>query len=379
LSIKYTQIVQTLPSSVPFVGPESQERRLGKNFEARIGANESVFGASPKAVLAMMDETGQAWKYGDPESFDLKHALAKKHNVAFENIIVGEGIDGLLGYLVRLFIEQGDNVVTTDGAYPTFNYHVEGFGGQLHKVPFKDDTEDLDNLLNKVRETKAKMLYVSNPNNPMGTLNSVNDINNLIEYLPTETLLCLDEAYIDFVPTELIPEISINKSNVIRMRTFSKAYGMAGARVGYGIAAKDLILNFEKVRNHFGMSRIAQVGALVSINDNKFINDVISKVESSKGRIAKIALANNCKVIKSFTNFVAIDCCENADYAKKVLESLIQQGVFVRMPYSFPQNRCIRVTAGLDKDIDLFEKAFPIALTESKWLYFYYINLLFIF
>ena len=366
MSIKYTQIVKTLPSSVPFVGPEAQERRLGKNFEARIGANESVFGPSPKAVLAMTDEIGQAWKYGDPESFDLKHALAKKHNVAFENIIVGEGIDGLLGYLVRLFIEQGDNVVTTDGAYPTFNYHVEGFGGQLHKVPFKDDTEDLDNLLNKVRETKAKMLYVSNPNNPMGTLNSVNDINNLIEYLPTETLLCLDEAYIDFVPTELIPEISINKSNVIRMRTFSKAYGMAGARVGYGIAAKDLILNFEKVRNHFGMSRIAQVGALVSINDNKFISDVISKVESSKSRIAKIALANNCKVIKSFTNFVAIDCCENADYAKKVLESLIQQGVFVRMPYSFPQNRCIRVTAGLDKDIDLFEKAFPIALTESK-------------
>ena len=366
LSIKYTQIVQTLPSSVPFVGPEAQERRLGKNFEARIGANESVFGASPKAVLAMMNEIGQAWKYGDPESFDLKHALAKKHNVAFENIIVGEGIDGLLGYLVRLFVEQGDNVVTTDGAYPTFNYHVEGFGGQLHKVPFKDDTEDLDNLLNKVIETKAKMLYISNPNNPMGTINSVNDINNLIEYLPTETLLCLDEAYIDFVPTELIPEISLNKSNVIRMRTFSKAYGMAGARVGYGIAAKDLILNFEKVRNHFGMSRIAQVGALVSINDNKFISDVISKVESSKSRITKIALANNCKVISSFTNFVAIDCCEDAEYAKKVLESLIRQGVFVRMPYSFPQNRCIRVTAGLDKDIDLFEKAFPIALTESK-------------
>jgi len=184
LSIKYTQIVQTLPSSVPFVGPEAQERRLGKNFEARIGANESVFGASPKAVLAMMNEIGQAWKYGDPESFDLKHALAKKHNVAFENIIVGEGIDGLLGYLVRLFVEQGDNVVTTDGAYPTFNYHVEGFGGQLHKVPFKDNTEDLDNLLNKVIETKAKMLYISNPNNPMGTINSVNDINNLIEYLP---------------------------------------------------------------------------------------------------------------------------------------------------------------------------------------------------
>ena len=366
MSIKYTQIVQTLPSSVPFVGPEAQERTLGKSFDARIGANESVFGPSPKAIVAMQNQIGKAWKYGDPENFDLKHALAKKHNVEFENIIVGEGIDGLLGYLVRLFVEQGDNVVTTDGAYPTFNYHVEGFGGQLQKVPFKDDTEDLDNLLTKVKETKAKILYVSNPNNPMGTLNSVNNINNLIENLPVETLLCLDEAYIDFVPLKLTPEISINKPNIIRMRTFSKAYGMAGARVGYGIGAKDLILNFEKVRNHFGMSRISQVGALESIYDGDFIIDVISKVENSKKRIAKIALANNCKIINSFTNFVAIDCCKSAEYAKKVLESLIRQGVFVRMPYSFPQNRCIRVTAGLDKDIDLFEKAFTIALMESN-------------
>jgi histidinol-phosphate aminotransferase len=205
LSIKYTQIVQTLPSSVPFVGPEAQERTLGKSFDARIGANESVFGPSPKAIVAMQNQIGKAWKYGDPENFDLKHALAKKHNVEFENIIVGEGIDGLLGYLVRLFVEQGDNVVTTDGAYPTFNYHVEGFGGQLQKVPFKDDTEDLDNLLTKVKETKAKILYVSNPNNPMGTLNSVNNINNLIENLPVETLLCLDDAYIYFVTLKLTP------------------------------------------------------------------------------------------------------------------------------------------------------------------------------
>ena len=366
MSIKYTQIVQTLPSSVPFVGPEAQERILGKNFEARIGANESVFGPSPKAIIVMQNEIGEAWKYGDPESFDLKHALAKKHNVEFQNIIVGEGIDGLLGYLVRLFVEQGDNVVTTDGAYPTFNYHVEGFGGQLHRVPFKDDVEDLDNLLNKVRETKAKILYVSNPNNPMGTLNSTNNIENLIENLPKETLLCLDEAYIDFVPVKLIPDIPINKPNVIRMRTFSKAYGMAGARIGYGIAAKDLILNFEKVRNHFGMSRISQVGALVSIDDKDFINEVITKVENSKNRIGKIAIANNCKIISSFTNFVAIDCGKNAVYAKKVLDSLISQGVFVRMPYSFPQSRCIRVTAGLEKDIDLFETALPIALLESE-------------
>ena len=365
MSIQFTNIVNNLPASVPFVGPEAQERAIKQLFKARIGANESVFGPSEKAILAMQKELSKTWMYGDPENYDLKHALAIKHNVQFENIVVGEGIDGLLGYLVRLVIEKGDNVVTTDGAYPTFNYHVDGFGGQLHKVPFSNDTEDLENLLKKVKETSAKILYVSNPNNPMGTINKPSNIESLIRNLPKTTLLCLDEAYIDFVDSHLIPKISINTKNVIRMRTFSKAYGMAGLRVGYAIGEKELILNFEKIRNHFGMSRVSQVGALAALEDNEFINKVVNKVALTKSRIANIATRNNCKFIPSFTNFVAIDCLNDSKFAKRVLDNLINKGVFVRMPYSFPQNRCIRVTVGLDKDIDLFEKYFPIAIKES--------------
>ena len=365
MGIQYTDIVCKLPSSVPFVGPEAQERSINQTFEARIGANESVFGPSPKAILAMQKELSQTWKYGDPENFDLKHALAKKHKVEAENIVLGEGIDGLLGYLVRLIIERGDNVVTTDGAYPTFNYHVEGFGGQLHKVPFKNDTEDLENLLIKVKETSAKILYVSNPNNPMGTINKPSSIETLIQNLPQDTLLCLDEAYIDFLPSDQVPVIPTGTKNVIRMRTFSKAYGMAGLRVGYAIGEKNLILNFEKVRNHFGMSRVSQVAALAALEDIEFINNVLNKVTLARKRIKDIAINNNCNFIPSHTNFVAIDCLKDFSFAKKVLENLIKKGIFVRMPYSYPQNRCIRVTVGLEDDIDLFEKCFPIALAES--------------
>ena len=365
MSLKYTNIVKKLPSSVPFVGPEAQERSLEKEFSARIGANESVFGPSTKAALAMQNEVSSTWKYADPENYDLKLALAKKHRTKFENIIVGEGIDGLLGYLVRLFVEKGDNVVTTDGAYPTFNYHVAGFGGTLQKVPFKNDKEDLSQLLLKVNQTSAKVLYVSNPNNPMGTTNTKSSIEDLVRNLPKETLLCLDEAYADFLPHDQIPNISLNSENVIRMRTFSKAYGMAGARIGYGIGSEGLIKNFDKVRNHFGMSRISQVGALASLHDNQFIQDIVSKVKISIQKITEIAFKNNCKVISSSANFIAIDCCRDQIYAKKVLDNLILQGVFVRMPYSSPQNRCIRVTAGLETDIKLFEKAFPIALSRA--------------
>ena len=365
MSITYTKIVEQLSASVPFVGPEAQERAFGNVFKARIGANESVFGMSSKAMEAIQREIAQTWQYGDPENFELKNALSKKHNVSPSNIVVGEGIDGLLGYLVRLIIEEGDNVVTTDGAYPTFNYHVNGYGGQLHKVPFKNDTEDLDNLLSKVIETSAKILYVSNPNNPMGTINQPEAIEKLIQNLPKSTLLCLDEAYIDFLTPNLVPNISIKEPNVIRMRTFSKAYGMAGLRVGYAIGEQNLILNFEKIRNHFGMSRVSQAAALAALEDDEFIDKIIKKVELGKKRISKIVLDNNCKFINSYTNFISIDCLKNEVFAKNVLENLIKNKIFVRMPYSFPQNRCIRVTVGLDEDIDLFEKYFPIALKES--------------
>ena len=365
MSIKYTNIVDNLPASIPFVGPEAQERANGQIFRARIGANESVFGPSAKAVQAIQKEITNTWQYGDPENFDLKNALALKYSVLSENIVVGEGIDGLLGYLVRLIIQEGDNVVTTDGAYPTFNYHVNGYGGKLHKVPFKNDTEDLEGLLTKVKETSAKILYVSNPNNPMGTINQPKGIENLIKNLPKTTMLCLDEAYIDFLPSDLIPNISENEPNVIRMRTFSKAYGMAGLRVGYAIGEKNTILNFEKIRNHFGMSRVSQVGALAALDDNEFINDIIRKVELAKKRIINIVKANNCKYVNSYTNFIAIDCLRDDVFAKNILENLIKNGIFVRMPYSYPQNRCIRVTVGLDEDINLFAKYFPIALKDS--------------
>ena len=131
--IRLTPLAQSLPASVPFVGPETQERTRGAVFDARLGANENAFGPSPRAISAMA-ETPQ-WMYGDPESFELRAALAAHHGCTPANIMVGEGIDGLLGYLVRLFVSTGDAVVTSAGAYPTFNYHVAGFGGTLRKRP----------------------------------------------------------------------------------------------------------------------------------------------------------------------------------------------------------------------------------------------------
>ena len=159
---RLTPLATSLPATVPFVGPEAQERARGQAFKARLGANESVFGPSPKAIAAMQAAASGAWMYGDPESHDLRQALARHLAMDPAHIMIGEGIDGLLSLVVRLFVGAGEPVVTSAGAYPTFNYHVAGFGGALHSVPYTGDREDPERLIAKAKEVGAKLIYFAN-------------------------------------------------------------------------------------------------------------------------------------------------------------------------------------------------------------------------
>ncbi|MFT5630467.1 MAG: histidinol-phosphate aminotransferase [Gammaproteobacteria bacterium] len=363
---RLTRLATTLPSTVPFVGPEALERISGTAFAARLGANESGFGPSPLAIKAMQDTAPDAWMYADPESHDLRNALAKHHDINPANIMVGEGIDGLLGLLVRLMVSEGDHVVTSAGAYPTFNYHVAGFGGTLHTVPYVGDSEDPARLIAKAKETGAKLIYIANPDNPMGTYHKAPEIERMIESIPEGCLLILDEAYIELAPQDAAPDIAPDDPRVIRMRTFSKGYGMAGARVGYAVGHSDLINAFNKVRNHFGMNRISQAGALAALADEAYLGDVIARVQKSRNRIAAIALDNGLSPIPSATNFMAIDCGKGGDFAKRVVTELGRLGVFVRMPFVAPQNRCIRVSCGPAMALDLFADALPKALKSAR-------------
>ena len=138
-----TKLINAIPATVPFVGPETLERARGRPFRARIGANENGFGPSPKAIAAMERATQDDWRYADPTSHDLLAVIGQLHGVKPENVVVGEGIDGLLGLTVHMAVERGAAVVTSDGAYPTFNFHVASHGGQLIKVPYAADREDI--------------------------------------------------------------------------------------------------------------------------------------------------------------------------------------------------------------------------------------------
>ena len=363
---RYTKLVDSLPATVPFVGPETQERERGAPFLARLGANENVFGPSPKALDAMAAADAEIWKYGDSTSYDLRHALAAHHDVTPENIVVGEGIDGLLGYLVRLVVEQGDTVVTSAGAYPTFNYHVSGFGGALDMLPFRDDCEDLPALVARATEASAKLVYLANPDNPMGTYWTGAEIAAAVEELGPDTLMILDEAYAEFAPADAAVPLDIEDERVIHMRTFSKAYGMAGARVGYALGAKPLIRSFEKIRNHFGMNRSAQIGALAALEDQAWLAQTVAQVETARAEIARIAADNGLSTLPSATNFVTVDCGGDGALARAVVGALGRRGVFVRMPFVAPEDRCIRISCGRAEDLAVLAGALPDALAEAR-------------
>jgi histidinol-phosphate aminotransferase len=362
---RFAPLVSRLSATVPFVGPEAIERNRGLAVKARIGANENGFGPAPSVIAAIAAAATDTWKYADPENFELKAALAAHLGVTAAHIAVGEGIDGLLGMIVRMIVEQGTPVVTSLGAYPTFNFHVAGFGGRLVTVPYRDDREDLDALLDAVRREDAPLVYFANPDNPMGSWHDAADIVAFAKALPETAMLILDEAYCETAPPSSVPSIAslIDLPNVIRTRTFSKAYGMAGSRVGYTISSPDTATAFDKIRNHFGMNRIGVASALAALKDQNYLQQVIAQIiEARDRRIAGIARDNGLLPLPSATNFVAIDCGRDGAYAKAIVDGLMEHGVFIRMPGVAPLNRCIRVSVGPEADMALLEEALPKVL-----------------
>ncbi len=341
----FSRVVAELPATVPFVAPEALERRSGRPIKLRLGANESAFGPSPRAKDAMRAAVDQIAWYGDPESYLLREALARRHQVNMEQIVVGSGIDDLLGLAVRAFLEPGKQAVTSLGAYPTFNYHVFGYGASLERVPYRSDQNDLQALAETAARVEARLVYLANPDNPSGTWHTADDLRAFLDSLPGDCLLLLDEAYSDFAPPQAIPQIDASDPRVLRLRTFSKAYGMAGARIGYAIGDVETISAFEKIRLHFGVNLLAQAGALAALDDADYLKEIVEEVGKGRQEYVELARSLGLPSIPSAANFVAIDV-DGPDRARALLAALAERDVFVRMPGAPPLDRCIRVTVG---------------------------------
>ena len=210
----------------------------------------------------------------------------------------------------------------------------------------------------RVRATGAPLAYLANPDNPMGTWHDAGPVAELIAALPEDCVLVLDEAYGQFAPASVKLAEDVDDPRVVRMHTFSKAFGMAGARIGYAIAHREIIAGFNKIRNHFAVNRVAQAGALASLRDPGFVRSVVAEV--AKGREAYMRLADDLglRALESATNFVAIDAGGDGERARRLLRLLEERGVFVRMPGVAPLDRCVRVTVGTAEERARFAERF---------------------
>jgi histidinol-phosphate aminotransferase len=360
-----TAQVAAVPAMTPFVAPEELARRVGRTSLLRLGANESAFGSSPRAIAAMRDAVALTSWYGDPESLALRAALAARHACAIEEITIGSGIDDLMGLIVRAFCAPGDACVTTRGTYPTIFYHLNAYGARPEFAePAADGGLDPDEIVAATARSGAKLVYVANPDNPSGTFAGRATLAALRDALPDDVLLFLDEAYADFVAPEDLPPDRIDP-RTIRTRTFSKAYGMAGARIGYALASADTIAVFQKLRLHFGINRTAQIGALASLEDDAFLRAVVSEV--ARGRHDYYALAAQLGIAapKSATNFVCFEIGTRAQ-AEAMVAALLEAGVFVRKPWAPPLDGYVRITVGTAADRALLAERFVSALDRVR-------------
>jgi len=361
--IRPTPAIEAIPITTPFIGPEELMRETGQRELVRLGANESAFGPSPKAVQAMDAQLARLSWYGDPESLDLRDALAAKHRCRPEQIVVGAGIDDLMGLAVRAFVPPGGAALATRGTYPTLAYHVIGYGGRLVSPLYRDDGGiDCDALVEMAKREAPSIVYLANPDNPSGTFLARGELERLYETLPHDSLLLLDEAYADFVDEEeLLP--ARFEDRLIRLRTFSKAYGMAGARIGYAMLTQGNAQTFQKIRLQYGVNRNAQIGALAALEDADFRCHVVAETARAREDYYRLSRSLDCRYVESRTNFVCIGL-QTAARATRVMEELLTRGVWVRKPGAPPLDSYIRVSAGTEPMRQAFAAALALVLAE---------------
>ena len=361
----FTRLVAGLDAVNPFVGPEALERGTGRRFRARVGANESAFGMSPRARAAAAAAIERLSWYGDPENYDLRADLAAYHGVDVDQVLVGAGIDDLLALVVRGFATDGGRAVMAHGSYPTFAYHTATFGVPLDTAPYgADDHVDLAALAAQARASEASrarardagaaphgagVVYLANPDNPSGTWQAEAAVRDFVAALPAGCILALDEAYIDYAPTAPARALLTDDPRVVHLRTFSKAHGMAGARIAYAVGAAAVCTGLNRLRLQFGVSRVAQDAARASLTDAAFVAGVAREVAAGRAAYHELGRSLGLPTLPSATNFVCFDLGTRRR-AEAVMAALIECGVFVRKPPAPPLDRCIRLSVGTDAE-----------------------------
>ncbi len=355
------------------------ERELkGKGLKLKniikLASNENPRGPSKKAVAGLKNYLEKIYLYPESNCPDLRNKLAIKLGVKPENLIFGNGSDEIIELIGKTFLNPGDEIIVSEHAFIRYRMAAELMGSKVITIPMKNYTHDLQAMLEAVTP-KTKVVFIANPNNPTGTYNTKQEFDNSLLQIANyrlQILVVVDEAYYEYAKGEKgYPDtLSYLKAgkNIIILRTFSKIYGLAGLRVGYGIAKKEIIDFLERIRPPFNVNSLAQEAALVSLNDRTQVKKSVQLVEEGKKYLYRELKKLGLNYVPSAANFILIEMKKRDEYlsGKEVFTELLEEGVIVRAmeEYGFPEY--IRVTVGLPEENKKFIRALRKCLGSSR-------------
>jgi|TARA_B110000263_G_scaffold249260_1_gene266337 histidinol-phosphate aminotransferase len=339
--------IQNLSIYVPGKSIDQLEREGIKNIY-KLASNENSLGPSPKAIEAIKKSLKDIHRYPDMVGYDLRTKLAKKFNVKMNNVILGAGSEGIMSTIMRTFLLNDDELISAENSFIGFRVLANASGKKVNWVPMNNYKYDLEAMAEKVTEY-TKIIYIANPDNPMGTYINRKDFDAFYKHIPERVLIILDEAYFEFAEYESdYPDsMTYRYDNVITLRTFSKAYGLAGLRIGYGFAHDTLISNLMKVKEPFEPSLIALTGGMAAMDDHMFLKDTLLMNKAGYIYFKKELEGLGIKTIPSVANFITT-IWDTEDRAEKITASLLKKGIIVRNLHAFGWPKCIRISIGTD-------------------------------
>lgn len=359
----YRKNLEKIKSYKPGKPIEEVKRSLGLRQVYKLASNEVPF--SPLYIRkAIMKELGNINRYPESNCFYLRRELSKRLKVKEDQIVFGNGSDEIITLTLRAFVEKGDEVIV---AYPTFLiYEIQAMAQEaiIIKVPLTNLRYDLDKIANKI-SAKTKVIFIANPDNPTGTYLNDREVTKFLKKIPKKVLVYFDEAYFEFAPKDFPQTLKFLKKrgNIVFTRTFSKAYGLAGLRIGYGVTTPDIADAINRLREPFNINRFAQVSALAALKNNKFLRKVCSYVKKEKEYFYRELNKLNISFIRSATNFILVDFKKETGDLYKYL---LKKGIIIRQLNGWGLKNFFRVTVGKRKENEQFIKAFKSYLNKKK-------------
>lgn len=367
MKLKVAPHISTLIPYPPGKPIEELEREYGISGSIKLASNENAWGPSPRAVAAIKEALQNLHRYPDGSCFYLAQSLAAQIGVKPEELVFGNGSNEVIGLLTTAFLQPDEEVITSHPTFLMYQKLVQVRGGINRVVELSENMcHDLKTVLGNVTD-KTRMIFFDNPNNPTGTIIDQDDFSWFMEQLPDDIIVVLDEAYVDFVePALRIDVLSYIRSGrpVAALRTFSKAYGLSGLRLGYGIMAVEMADYLNRVRQPFNVNSLAQIGGVAALADDEHYRMTLEKSRAGIKWLSREVAKLGCRPLETHTNFFLIDVKGDG---KKLYEYLLQQGVIVRPMQAYGYPNYIRITVGRREENQRFIGALAKSLKELSY------------